>query len=223
MAVATKIENKSGFVKEYLTEHPEGNVKAVNAAWTAAGMKGAIGDTLIYKTRAEMGLSGKLRAKSKLKTAARAKSPTKKSNKVSSPGKSMFAKEYLNDHPQGNFRAVNKAWAAAGFEGTISQAVVDKVRSSLGLTGNLRGTTKKSKPSANGKKLGRPSKETTASANGKAAIQPRGRKGDRTDALLGVEAEIDKLIFQVMFIGDLPELETSLREARRMVYGALLS
>ncbi len=40
MAVATKRENKSGFVQDFLSEHPEGNVKAVNEAWTAAGMTG---------------------------------------------------------------------------------------------------------------------------------------------------------------------------------------
>ena len=57
MAVATKSENKSGFVKDFLSKHPEGNVKAVNEAWTAAGMLGAIGATLIYQTRADMGLS----------------------------------------------------------------------------------------------------------------------------------------------------------------------
>ena len=128
MATATKSASKSGFVKEFLSKHPEGNVKAVNEAWTAAGMTGTIGDTLIYKTRADMGLSGKLRAKSKPKTAAKAKSPTKMSKPASSPGKSMFVKEYLNDHPQGNVSAVNEAWQAAGFEGTISPALVNQMR-----------------------------------------------------------------------------------------------
>ena len=40
---------------------------------------------------------------------------------------------------------------------------------------------------------------------------------------MNVETEIDKLIFQVMGIGDLPEVETALREARRRVYGAFSS
>lgn len=61
VATATKSENKSGFVKEFLSDHPDGNVDAVNKAWAAAGMNGAIGATLIYKTRSEMGLSGNLR------------------------------------------------------------------------------------------------------------------------------------------------------------------
>ena len=223
MAVATKTENKSGFVKEYLSEHPEGNVQAVNKAWTAAGMKGAVGATLIYQTRADLGLSGKNRMKPKTKTAAKAKSPTKMTKTASTPGKSMFVKEYLNDNPQGNVSAVNEAWHAAGFDGTISLALVDKLRSSMGLTGNIRRKGKKSKPSPTGKKRGRPRKETTAEINGTPAGQPRGRKSGRTDALLSVETEIDKLIFQVMFIGDLPQVETALREARRRVYGALTS
>ena len=223
MAVATKYENKSGFVKQYLRDHPEGNVKAVNEAWTAAGMKGAIGDTLIYQTRADMGLSGKLRAKSKPKTAAKAKSPTKMSKAASSPGKSMFVKEFLNDHPQGNVAAVNEAWQAAGFDGTISPALVNQMRAKLGLAGNLRGSAKRPTPSPIGKKRGRPRKETTAAANGKLAGHPSGGKSDRTHALLNVETEIDKLIFQVMIVGDLPQVETALREARRRVYGALNS
>lgn len=223
MATATKNVSKSDFVKEFLGKHPEGNVQAVNEAWSAAGMTGSIGATLIYQTRADMGLSGQLRAKAKSKTTAHAKSPAKTTKAANSPGKSMFTKEFLNDHPQGNFSAVNKAWQAAGFKGTISKAVVDKARASLGFTGNTRGITKKSKPSANGKKLGRSRREITAAAIGKAAERPTGSNGERTDALLWVETEIDKLIFQVMFIGDLPEVETSLREARRKVYGALIS
>ena len=47
----------------------------------------------------------------------------------------MFVKEFLNDHPEGNVAAVNEAWQAAGFDGTISKTLVDKMRASLGLTG----------------------------------------------------------------------------------------
>jgi hypothetical protein len=51
--------------------------------------------------------------------------------------KTGFVKEILNDRPQANTRAVNEAWTAAGFEGTISHTLVSKVRSQLGLTGNV--------------------------------------------------------------------------------------
>jgi hypothetical protein len=212
--VAIKSANKSGFVKDFLSKHPEGNVKTVNEAWTAAGMSGTIGDTLIYATRADLGLSGKLRAKSKPKTAAKAESPTKMS-KASNPGKTMFVKEYLNDQPQGNFSAVNKAWAAAGFEGTISQAVVDKVRASLGLTGNIRRNVTKSKPSTAGKKPARPRKNTPAPV----AAQTR---GNQSSVLEDMEADIDRLIFKAMAVGDLTEIEDTLRRARRLLYTALI-
>ena len=177
MPVATKSQSKSSFVKEFLTKHPEGNVKAVNEAWTAAGMKGTIGDTLIYQTRADMGLSGKLRAKSKAGAAAKTKSATKVSKTESSPGKSMFVKEFLQDNPRGNLDAVNKAWAAAGFEGTISKAVVDKLRASLGLTGNTRRNATKSKPSTTAKKPGDPHQKTTAPVGGATTWQPVDRLG----------------------------------------------
>jgi hypothetical protein len=293
MATATKSENKTDFVKNFLSDNPQGNVKAVNEAWAAAGMNGTIGSTLIYKMRSEMGLSGNLPAKSQSKTAkatsdtnmsitassqgktsfvkeflqnnpqakakavneawtaagmkgtishtvisegrkqlglignqtgkprtaAKAKSATKASEVVSSPGKTMFVKEFLNDHPQGNVDAVNDAWKAAGFDGTISATLVNTMRALLGLTGNLRRNTKKSKASTTGKKPASPRKEAAAAFNGK----PRGRKTNRTHALLEVEAEIDRLMFQVMRIGDLPEVENALREARRRVYGALSS
>ena len=78
----------------------------------------------------------------------------------------MFVKEFLNDHPHSNVRAVNEAWAIAGFKGTISETIVYKVKSSLGLTGNVQ----KSKTSAKGKKRVTPRKVITASIN----VQPRG-------------------------------------------------
>ena len=73
MATATRDQGKTGFVKEFLSDHPQGNVKSVNEAWAAAGKNGTIGSTLINKMRAQMGLSGNLRAKSKPKSAAEGK------------------------------------------------------------------------------------------------------------------------------------------------------
>jgi hypothetical protein len=129
----------------------------------------------------------------------------------------MFVKEFLNDHPEGNVKAVNEAWTAAGFDGTISETLVYKARASLGLTGNLSGKTKaaaEGKATFTGKKLGRPRKEPTAPVTG----QPRGRKSARTLALTELEADIDRLIFKVMGVGDLTEIEAALRRARRLLY-----
>ena len=55
MATATKSQSKTSFVKEFLQDNPQGNVKAVNEAWAAAGMKGTIGATLINKMRSADG------------------------------------------------------------------------------------------------------------------------------------------------------------------------
>jgi hypothetical protein len=214
VATATKSQNKTSFVKNFLNDHPEGNVKAVNEAWAAAGMTGTIGATLINKMRSEMGLTGNLRAKLKPRTAAKAKSATKMAKTASSPGKTMFVKEYLNDHPQGNVDAVNEAWHAAGFDGTISPTLINKMRATLGLTGNLRGKTKTAKTSAPAKKRGGLHKETASAVN----VQPRGSRVPLLDEL---EADIDRLIFKAMAMGDLNQVEDSLRRARRLLYEAL--
>src|SRR5271157_6516147 len=57
-----------------------------------------------------------------------------------SQGKTSFVKEFLHDNPQANTKAVNEAWQAAGFDGTISPTLVNKTR--VKLTGNLRGNFK---------------------------------------------------------------------------------
>src|SRR5271157_2107496 len=96
--------------------------------------------------------------------------------KTRDQGKTSFVKELLIDHPTANTKAVNKAWSAAGMEGTISETLVNKTRSHMGLAGNLRGKrgTKtealSTKRAYTGEKRGRkPKHETIAIAEGKAA------------------------------------------------------
>jgi hypothetical protein len=208
-------------VKEFLSDHPLGNVAAVNEAWTAAGKDGAIGSTLINKMRSQMGLSGNLRLAAKPRAAAKGKVAAQEPETAkATPGKTAFVKEFLNDHPEGTGNDVNEAWTSAGFEGSISRTLVDKTRALLGLTGNLRGKIKKLKTSAKakahytGKKRGRKPKETTASVSGQL---PRSNS-NRSLALNELEADIDRLIFRVMGVGDLTEIEDSLRRARRLLY-----
>src|SRR5271166_2277203 len=132
---ATATPGKTSFVKEFLHDNPQGTTKTVNEAWQAAGFEGTISPTLVNKTRVK--LTGKRRGYSK--TAAKEKSaPRPPKTAIVSPGKTMFVKEFLNDHPEGNVKAVNEAWTAAGFDGTISETLVYKARASLGLTGNLK-------------------------------------------------------------------------------------
>jgi hypothetical protein len=213
---ATPTPGKTSFVKDFLNDHPQGTTKTVNEAWRAAGFEGTISPTLVNKTRVKMNLTGNLRGNAK--TAAKGKStPRMPREATATPGKTSFLKEFLHDNPQGNVKAANEAWTAAGFDGTISETLVYKTRASLGLTGNLSGKTKaaaEGKATPTGKKRGRPRKESTAPVAGK----PRGRKSARTLAVTELEADIDLLIFKVMGVGDLTEIEDSLRRARRLLY-----
>src|SRR5208337_4309518 len=213
---ATESQGKTSFVKAFLHDNPQAKAKAVNEAWTAAGMKGTISHPVISVVRKQLGLTGKLRGK--IRTAAKEKAASNMTRTATvTPGKTSFVKEFLHDHPEGNVKAVNEAWTAAGFDGTISETLVYKARASLGLTGNLSGKTKaaaEGKTTSTGKKLGRPRKDTTAPVTG----QPRGRKSNRSLALNELEADIDRLLFYVMGVGDLTEIEESLRRARRLLY-----
>ena len=143
---ATATPGKTMFVKQFLNANPQGTTKTVNEAWQAAGFEGTISPTLVNKTRVK--LTGKRRGYSK--TAAKEKSaPRLPKTATATPGKTSFLKEFLIDHPEGNVKAVNEAWQAAGYDGTISTALVYKARASLGLTGNLSGKTKKSQGEGN--------------------------------------------------------------------------
>ena len=107
--------------------------------------------------------------------------------------------------------------------GSISGTLVTRMRSELGLTGNLRGkkAAGEKKPYT-GKKRGRKPKGFAAEATTTAArIETRGRRGARTLGLIELEGEIDRLVFKVMGIGNLPEIEDSLRQVRRLLYGKL--
>src|SRR5271166_1906192 len=140
---ATVTPGKTSFVKDFLHDNPDGTTKTVNEAWQAAGFEGTISPTLVNKTRVK--LTGNLRGN--FKTAAKEKSaPRLPKTAAATPGKTSFLKEFLHEHPEGNVKAVNEAWTAAGFDGTISETLVYKARASLGLTGNLRSCSKISFP-----------------------------------------------------------------------------
>jgi hypothetical protein len=234
MATAIRDQGKTVFVKEFLSNHPQGNLQAVNEAWTAAGKDGSIGPTLIQKLRLQMGLSGNLGTKPKSKTPTR-KAPVKKKappKRKAAPnksreapatlGKTSFVKEFLNDHPQGNTAAVNGAWTEAGMTGTISTTLVNKMRASLGLSGSL-GPQSRTSSTTTARRRERPVKGTLAPVDGKPSGLQRGRRSNRTTILMALEEGMDRLIFGVMGIGNLPEVESALRDARRQLYAALTS
>src|SRR5262245_27151820 len=120
-------------------------------------------------------------------------------------GKTMFIKEVLLDNPFANTQAVNEAWQAAGMKGTISATVVNKMRSRMGLAGNLRGGRRKSirdvattgaRATSTSKRRGRPPKRFPSEADGTGTVETRRRKSPLVD----LEVDLDRLLFKVMDI-----------------------
>jgi len=133
------------------------------------------------------------------------------STAAKSPGKTSFVKEVLLDNRHANPKVVNEAWTAAGMKGTISSALVNKMRARMGLTGNLRGNRRK--PAAHDKRA-RP--ETAAFSTPR--VSSKGRPSARTQTLIDLEGDIDRLLYKVMGMGDLPDVADALRTARRLLY-----
>src|SRR4051812_5963581 len=90
---------------------------------------------------------------------------------VKNEGKSGFARDVLARDSTANAEAINAAWKEAGQEGTITDSLVQKIRSEMRLSGNLRprkgaggnGAAKKAKPgsSTRGRKRGPKTKTKT--------------------------------------------------------------
>ena len=136
------------------------------------------------------------------------------------PGKTEFVKEVLRRNPHANARKIREAWTDAGNEGSISQTLVNKQRSVMGLAGNIKGgrprrseTEGVEKLPYTGKKRGR--KPKSAVVNGQAATG-----GVRSSKLSEIEADIDRLLFRVMTMGGLEQIEEGLRRTRRLLYTA---
>jgi hypothetical protein len=149
-------------------------------------------------------------------------------------GKTDFVKTTLKEHPHANPKFVNEAWITAGYHGTISETLVNKMRAELGLSGNLRrrgprpGGGVAGKAVAlkyTGKKRGRKPKSamfvgsTGPAANGDGHAATSTTPPSRQQNLAEVEADIDALLFKVMNLGNLLEIEDSLRKTRRLLYG----
>jgi hypothetical protein len=155
-------------------------------------------------------------------------------------GKTEFVKGVLGKNPHANPTAVNEEWKSAGQDGTISATLVNKLRSSMGLAGNLRPTPKTKTRSRSvekrplsgknrGEKLKSSSSESVPPApsrsNGKKTAQAamqnerRAKVSSHHGSLEEFECDIDRLLFKVMELGGLPAIEDSLRQTRRLLYG----
>jgi hypothetical protein len=155
-----------------------------------------------------------------------------------SEGKTEFVAEILGENPRANATFVNEAWKSAGRDGTISATLVNKLRSSLGLSGNARSSSENGTESAEqekrpytGKKRGRKPKHLAAQsvilapmytngANVEHSVRRRRNASLRRGVLAELDADIDRLLFKVMAVGGLPAIEETLRHARRQLYRA---
>jgi hypothetical protein len=145
--------------------------------------------------------------------------------------KTAFVTDYLGKNPTATWKAVNRAWTEAGQAGSISETLVSRRRSELGLIGNaprgraataasnaMAGVPKAPRGGATGKKRGRrPRALTNGVHNAEPAPERRARPGDRDLILTEIEADIDRLIFRLMMVGGLEEIEEDLRSVRRRV------
>lgn len=210
-ATATRNRGKTGFVKEFLNDNPQANARAVNEAWKAAGFEGTIGHTLVSKMRSKFGLTGNIPKGPKKKVQSetttepvatgkkrgRGKAATSRGR---NQGKTAFVRDFITKNPQANRKAVEEAWLAAGNEGPISSALVSNLRSEMGLTG------KKRRRPAKGKATGTIPEPTEVR---------RPRPGGRDGALAEIEGDIDRLIFKMIALGGMEEIEEELRKVRR--------
>jgi hypothetical protein len=158
-----------------------------------------------------------------------------------SEGKLEFLEEMLRKNPNVTLETVNQAWSDSGHEGTISQSYLGKVKANLGLTRPRGGSRSQGGPSERPQAEPAPKRSWTAkspSASGEARTRGEGpaapapvprpaepavsKTEDRNQVLEGLEAEIDRLLFRVMELGGLEEVEQGLRRVRRLVSREIL-
>jgi hypothetical protein len=220
-ATTTRTLGKTGFVKEFLNDHPQANAKAVNEAWTAAGFEGTISPTLVTQMRSKMGLSGNIPkgAGKKAEAEAGARPTGKKrgrrkraTGRGGNQGKTAFVVKHLRQSPDATDEQINEAWAAAGNEGGISGSLLYKIRAKRGLTGKKKGRGAGKKRRAKGTRVGRTAEPTVGTP------VPLDRRTNRGRIIEEVESDIDRLIFKLMGAGGMETIEDGLRRVRHLLY-----
>jgi hypothetical protein len=246
-------QGKTAFVEEFLSGNPDAAFATVNEAWKSAGNEGTVSESLVGKTRSKLKLTGKkgsngASSEAKTGSAARGKSPERIKGKGASEAdealsppksreggtgssKSAFVEAMLKQDPKANVKAINRAWTAAGNEGTISDTVVYKTKRVLGGTGRgsssvsaSAGASKPETPQTRAKpeRAESPFEETStqtkaehASPKTTATMASRGSGHGRV--LHEIEGEIDELLFRLKSLGGFTEVQDALRTARRLL------
>jgi hypothetical protein len=158
----------------------------------------------------------------------------------SDQGKSAFVGDVLTKDNQANTEAVNWAWTKAGHAGTISESLVNKIRSRMGLTGQPRPGARVTESAGSAeppaapatrqrtgpKRVGgrspakgdeRPVPQVTESEAEPQEAGSQSGGDDRTRVLTRLEGQIDEMLFEIKVAGGLPEFEEALRRARRIL------
>jgi hypothetical protein len=262
-------QGKTAFLEEFLPDNRDADLAAVNRAWNAAGNQGTISESLHGKIRSKLGLTGRRgtnggateekagpSAKTRTKTSPKGAKSTSKTEEAppqsngregdTGPSKSAFVEEVLGREPKSNVAAINRAWAAAGHEGTISDSIYYKVKRERGVTGgpavvgSSDGAAESGSSPKNGKALPAVSKSKSSPKASKpervastveaapslsnrepAAPKPTPTMTERANGhgreLHEIEGEIDELMFRLKGLGGFAEVQEALRSARRLL------
>ncbi len=254
MATGTGVtQGKTAFVEDFLSSNPDAAFAVVNQAWKSAGNIGSVSESLVSKSRSRLkptgergsgGGAGEANAKTVAKGKAKSSSKVAKGKGASKaeeaptqpeareggsgPGKSAFVEEVLRREPKANVAAINRAWAAAGHEGKISDSIIYKAKRDLVLTGRPSPDASASAGASTierfeaGTAGGTREETPQQSMEPETPIAPAPGGGTNVSADLGrvvdeVEAGIDDLMFILKVNGGMPEVEAALRAARRLL------
>lgn len=105
-------QGKSAFVTEHLRQNPQATDEQITEAWSAAGNEGTISGSLIYKIRADEGLTGK--------RGARGRGAARKGQARSSP-RAASAAEPTTEMPKPLDRRTNRGRVVAEVEADIDR------------------------------------------------------------------------------------------------------
>jgi hypothetical protein len=224
MPTATPTRNlgKTSFLKELFNDNPQANASSVNEVWKAAGFEGTISQSLVKRVRSELGLTGNMRkgpaggagaqsgttAAPATKRRGRRKRATGR-GRGGNQGKTAFVAEHLRQDPGATDEAINEAWASAGNDGGISGSLIYKIRAKERLTKRRR---------AKGRGIGKKGRVGWTAVPVAGKPRPLDGRTSRGRSLAEVEADIDRLIFKLIALGGMEQIEDELRKVRRLLY-----
>lgn len=119
--------SQSEFIREFLTNNPEGSASQANQKWEKAGNTSPLNSSLFYQVRAKMGLSAK-------GTGRRVRRGSD-----DQPNKSEYIRKNLLENPELSATELGQLWQQEGFPGELSPALYYQVKRRMGIAGSRRG------------------------------------------------------------------------------------